>query len=53
MRDLSLHLLDIARNSITANSTEINIMINEDCNNDFLTMSIQDNGIGMNQMTLD
>lgn len=53
MRDLSLHLLDIARNSITANSTEINIMINEDCNSDFLTMSIHDNGIGMDQMTLD
>jgi|LGVE01.1.fsa_nt_gb hypothetical protein len=53
MRDLSLHLLDIARNSITANSTDINIIINEDYNIDLLTMTIQDNGIGMDQMTLD
>ncbi|MEA3424044.1 MAG: ATP-binding protein [Bacillota bacterium] len=53
MRDLSLHLLDIARNSIAAKSTEINIEIIEDIKNDLLVMTIKDNGIGMNQETID
>ncbi len=53
MRDLSLHLLDITRNSVTAKSTEINIEIIEDIKNDLLIMTIEDNGIGMDQKTID
>ena len=53
MRDLSLHLLDIARNSIVAKSTEIKIKVTEDHKRDSLVLTIQDNGIGMDQKTID
>ena len=47
MEDISLHILDIAENSIRANAKEINIMIIEDRKNDLLTLSIEDDGEGM------
>lgn len=47
MKDLSLHMLDIAQNSIAANATKIDIMVSEDEVNDCLTVIIEDNGKGM------
>ena len=47
MKELSLNILDIAQNSITAKSTLINIEILE--NNELLTITISDNGCGMSQ----
>ncbi|MEG2605423.1 MAG: ATP-binding protein [Clostridia bacterium] len=46
MRDLSMHVLDIAQNSIKAQATlvEIVFVINE---NRVLTLSVKDNGCGM------
>lgn len=52
MRELALHILDIAENSISANATEIKIIIEEDLVKDFLRIVIQDNGKGMNEETL-
>ena len=47
MRELSLHLLDIAENSISAGAKSIKIIISEDTVADLLQMSISDNGRGM------
>lgn len=47
MRELSLHLLDIAENSIAAEAKRINISVNEDSKIDLLQMSVEDNGCGM------
>lgn len=47
MRELSLHILDIAKNSVKANATVIEINIDEDFTNNLLTIEILDNGIGM------
>lgn len=52
MRELSLHILDIAQNSIVAEADEIRIAINEDFEDDILTICIKDNGIGMDEETL-
>lgn len=52
MEDLSLHILDIAENSIEAESTEIHIFIEENRKNDLLTLEIRDNGKGMSQKTI-
>lgn len=47
MRELSLHLLDIAENSISAGASSIKISVVEDSNIDLLQMTIADNGKGM------
>lgn len=53
MKELSLHLLDIAENSINANATHVTISINENTLEDRLAMSVKDNGSGMTpEMTL-
>ncbi len=52
MRDLSLHILDIAENSVRAGADLIKIIIAEDEENDRLTIEISDNGKGMPPDTL-
>ena len=52
MEDLSLHLLDIAENSIRAGANKIIIKLQEDQCNDRLTLSIKDNGKGMDADTV-
>lgn len=47
MKDLSLHILDIAQNSISAKATLIEIEVNEQPYDDTLTITITDNGKGM------
>jgi anti-sigma regulatory factor (Ser/Thr protein kinase) len=47
VRELSLHILDIAENGITAGADCIQILINEARNEDLLTIVIEDNGRGM------
>jgi len=47
MRDLSLHLLDILTNSISAGASRMVIRIMADQQNDLLTILIEDNGKGM------
>jgi len=50
MEDISLHILDIAENSIRAKARNINIMIIEDKKNDLMTLTIEDDGVGMNDI---
>jgi signal transduction histidine kinase len=51
MEDLSLHILDIAENAIRANAKKIMIEISEDESKDRLTVSIEDDGEGMDKET--
>lgn len=47
MNDLSMHILDIVQNSISAGATLIVIVVDEDIKNNILLISIKDNGKGM------
>lgn len=49
MEDLSLHILDIAENSITAGATLIKIKIIEDIPENLFSLQISDNGRGMDE----
>ena len=53
MRDLSLHILDIAENSIEARARRIDIRIEENRLRDRLTLEIADDGQGMDKELLD
>jgi len=52
MEDLSLHILDIAENSISASAKRIEIRIDEDRAKDLLTIEIKDDGKGMDEQNL-
>jgi len=52
MKDLSLHILDIIQNSISAGSSFIQTEISEDPRKDLYVLTICDNGRGMNSETL-
>ena len=49
MTELALHILDIVQNSISAKATLIEIVIQEDVQEDRLTIEINDDGKGMSQ----
>lgn len=52
MEDLSLHILDVAENSIMASAGKVEIKISEDKTSDLLTLEISDDGRGMDEETL-
>ena len=47
MNDLSMHILDIIQNSLSAGASRIEIQVWEDVEHNLLTITIQDNGRGM------
>lgn len=49
MKELSLNILDIAKNSVKAEATSIEIIIDENIKNNKLTIVVSDNGYGMNK----
>ena len=49
MREISLHILDIAQNSVVANATLVEITVDENEEADTLTVSVKDNGKGMDE----
>ena len=51
MEDLSLHILDIAENSVAAQASQIEIRLSEDKKKDVLSVEVIDNGIGMDEDT--
>ena len=51
MREIALHLLDIAENSVAAESRNIYIDVIEDLHNDLLKVSVTDDGRGMDVET--
>jgi anti-sigma regulatory factor (Ser/Thr protein kinase) len=52
VEDISLHVLDIAENSIRAAATRIEITLTRDVKNDILSVVLVDNGRGMDPETL-
>jgi hypothetical protein len=49
MEDLSLHILDIAQNSIRAGATKVEIEVVERPSENLLSFTIRDNGCGMTE----
>ena len=49
MKELSLHILDIAENSVKAGASLIEITVSEDEKANLLTIEIKDNGCGMSE----
>lgn len=47
MKELAYHVLDIANNSVRGKASEIRIDVNEDPINNILSITIDDNGIGI------
>lgn len=52
MRELALHILDIAENSISAGANKVEIVVKQDNLNDELWISVKDNGKGMDEELL-
>ncbi|OQX52434.1 MAG: hypothetical protein B5M54_08940 [Candidatus Aminicenantes bacterium 4484_214] len=52
MEDLSLHILDVAENSLAAKATRVIIRLEEDTQAKTLRLVIEDNGQGMDKETL-
>ena len=51
--ELSLHILDIAMNSLTAGARIVQITVAEHARRDALTIRVQDDGRGMDEATLE
>ncbi len=51
MKELSLHVLDIAENALRAGATLIEIVVVEDASADLLRITVTDNGCGMDEET--
>ena len=51
MREIALHLLDIAENSVAAESKNISVHVHEDLLHDRLSASVVDDGRGMDAAT--
>ena len=49
MRELSLNVMDVAQNSVRAEASLVFITVEESDKNDFLTITISDNGCGMTE----
>ena len=47
MNDLSMHILDIVQNSISAGATRVTLTVDESPAEDLLTIAVGDNGRGM------
>ena len=52
MKDLSLHILDVVENCITAEASRIEVKIAEDTDENLLTVEMNDNGKGMSEELL-
>jgi anti-sigma regulatory factor (Ser/Thr protein kinase) len=52
LKELSLHILDIAENSVNAGADKIEISVTENIKNDSLSITIIDNGRGMDNETV-
>jgi len=52
MRELSLHILDILQNSLEARATRVELTIEEDRTADRLTVTVRDDGRGMDESQL-
>ena len=51
MKEIALHLVDLAENSVSAGAKMIHIHVTEDFRTDRLTVSVEDDGCGMSEET--
>lgn len=51
MRELGLHILDIVENAIESGARQIDLTVDEDLDADRLTITVRDNGRGMDAAT--
>lgn len=51
MRELALHILDVLENALEAGATRVDLAIIEDLETDLLTITVRDNGRGMDPQT--
>lgn len=49
MRELALHILDLVQNSLEAGARTVVLTVKEDIDNDWLQITVSDNGRGMNE----
>ena len=49
MRELSLNVMDVAQNSVRAQASLVKITVSESDRDDYLNISIEDNGCGMTE----
>ena len=47
MRELSLHILDLAQNSLTAGASRLDIIVEIDHKKDLVAITLSDDGKGM------
>ena len=52
MKEIALHLLDIAENSVAANAKTVILTVEEDLRKDRLKLAVDDNGKGMDESFL-
>lgn len=52
MREIALHLLDVTENSVSAGAKTIQIDVREDLEDDRLTVTVEDDGKGMDAETV-
>ncbi len=52
MREIALHIMDIAENSIAAGATSVEITVDENLSGNRIRVIIQDNGKGMDEQML-
>jgi anti-sigma regulatory factor (Ser/Thr protein kinase) len=52
MRELALHILDVVENAIEADAQQVDLAVTEDLVSDLLTISVRDDGRGMNAAML-
>ena len=53
MRELSLNVMDVAQNSVRAEANLVKIIVNESDKDDFLSITIEDDGCGMTEEQVD
>lgn len=53
MKEISLHVLDIVQNSITAGATDITVEVEVHHERDRMRVAVRDNGCGMDEAMLD
>ena len=52
MREIALHILDLAANSVSAGASKIKILVEENLQDNYLRILVEDNGKGIDAATL-
>lgn len=53
LAELSMHILDIVQNSVSAGANLVRVRVEEDTQRDLLLIEVEDNGIGMDRETIE